>query len=232
MTDSNNDNGGDDRNSEAGVNGFDEELNLSDSSPENSEDPAENLQARPLNAQGFDNEQIDQLRREVEDNKDKYLRALADMENFRKRSIKERSDLLKYQGDKIFLDILEVVDNLELAIAHGDSDPAKFKAGVELIHKRFIDILNKWEVKGESAIGQAFDSARHDAISKVSVDDAPPGTVINELKKAYFYKDKLLRPAEVVVVADRGNADNTASDSGEEASDEEAEGENSEETAG
>lgn len=144
-------------------------------------------------------EEIKALRAENDENKDKYLRSLAEFENFKKRSLKERSELIKYQGEKVLFDVLEVVDNLELALQHADAERDKIISGVEMIYKRLIDTLAKWDVKGESAMGKEFDPAKHSAISKVPSPDAKQGIVINELKKAYFYKDKLLRVGEVVV---------------------------------
>lgn len=134
-----------------------------------------------------------------EDYKDKYIRSLADFENFKKRSIKERSEMLKYQGERVFVDILEVVDNLELAIQYSEADAGKLRDGIKMIYKILVDILGRWEVRSESGIGKDFDPSKHAAISKVVLADAKPGTITNELKKTYFFKDKLLRPGEVVV---------------------------------
>lgn len=144
-------------------------------------------------------EELAQTRKEVAEINDKYLRALAECENYKKRALKERSDLLKYQGESIFFDLLDVLDNLELALTHAGADPAALKDGVDLIYRKFVAMLGKWDVRGDSALGRVFDPTRHNAISRVAVDDAAPGTVINELKKTYMYKDKLLRPADVVV---------------------------------
>lgn len=139
---------------------------------------------------------------ELRDVRAKYLRALADLENFKKRSMKERSELLKYQGDKVLFDILEVADNLELALAHSEADPAKLREGVDLIHKSLMRILEKWDVRPAPGLGKQFDPNQHAAISRLSSPDSAPGTILNELKKAYFYKDKLLRPGEVVVAGE------------------------------
>lgn len=146
--------------------------------------------------------ETEKLRAEVQELKDKYLRALADSENIRKRAAKDRSDLLKYQGEKILSDLLTVVDDFELALANSGDDLNKFKEGVQLIHRNFIDTLGKWEVRGESGVGQQFDPNKHEAISKVPSEDAAPGTILNELKRAFFYKDKLLRPGVVVIVSE------------------------------
>ena len=145
----------------------------------------------------------DKLQMELAEMKDKYLRALADFENYKKRSIKERSDLLKYEGSAIVTDLLQVVDNLELALSYSEGEADKLRDGLRMVHKLFIDTLAKWQVKGTSSIGKNFDPNLHAAISKVAASDGEkPGTIKTELRQAYHYKDKLLRPAEVVVISD------------------------------
>lgn len=135
---------------------------------------------------------------------EKYLRALADFENFKKRSMKERSDLLKYQGERVFIDLLEVVDNLDRALEAANSyelteDGKKLREGVELIQRMFLQVLKKWEVRGEGAVGDPFDPQKHEAISQMPSAEFAPGMVMNELEKTYFYKEKLIRPGKVVV---------------------------------
>lgn len=151
--------------------------------------------------------ELEKAKAEAAENHDKYLRALAEFENYKKRALKERSDLLKYQGDRIFTELLEVIDNFERALQHSDADAAKFKEGVQLIHRGFLNVLEKWQVRAQSAVGAVFDPSKHAAISKIpAAPGTVPGTIVDELKKAYFYKDKLLRPAEVVVaLAEEGN---------------------------
>ncbi|MBX7144455.1 MAG: nucleotide exchange factor GrpE [Oligoflexia bacterium] len=149
--------------------------------------------------QASDVGEVKSLKVELEATKDKYLRALAELENYKKRALKERSELIRYQGDRIIADLLEVVDNLELALSHSEADPVKLKTGLELIHKLFVDVLGRWDVRAVPAVGKPFDPQQHQALSKIQSADAAPGTVISEFKKAYFYKDKLLRPASVVV---------------------------------
>lgn len=145
---------------------------------------------------------IERLERELSAANDKYLRALADSENYKKRALKERSDLLKYQGEQLVLDLIRVVDDLDLATQYKDADPEKVKEGLGLIYKSLRDVLSKWDIRSESAVGKDFDPVKHSAISKVPAQDAAPGTVVSELKKAFYYKDKLIRPAEVVVAVE------------------------------
>lgn len=140
----------------------------------------------------------------IQELEDKYLRTLAEFENFKKRTIKERSELVKYQGERVFTDILNVVDNFELAMQHLDADPASVKQGISMIFSSFQEFLGKWEVRAETSIGEKFDPNKHNAISKVPGDDKTAGTIVGELKKAYFYKDKLIRTGDVVV-ADSSN---------------------------
>ena len=128
--------------------------------------------------------------------------ALADLENYKKRSSKERADLLKYQGEPILVDLLEVVDNLDRALEHADQENSSnddICSGVKMIHKQFVDILNKWGVKSEGSVGKMFDPEKHNALSKVPSHDAKVNEIISEFKKLYYYKDKILRHAQVVV---------------------------------
>lgn len=147
--------------------------------------------------------------------KEKYLRALAELENYKKRALKERADLLKYQGERILQDMLPVVDNLELALQHADAEPDKLRSGMQLIHKLFVDTLNRWGVTSESSVGKPFDPIKHSALSRVPSVDSKPGTVVNELRRAYHYKDKLLRPAEVVVAAEQSGGSPSSEPTGD-----------------
>ena len=142
---------------------------------------------------------MDKVKVELADAKDKYVRLMADFENFKKRALKEQSELLKYQGERLVVDLLEVLDNLELALAHSSAEYDKLKAGLEMTHKLFVEKLGRWEIRGESGMGKVFDPQRHQAISRVTSADAEPNQIVGELKKAYSYKDKLIRVGEVVV---------------------------------
>ena len=160
--------------------------------------------------------EIAQLKAENTELKEKYLRALAESENIKKRAVKERSELLKYQGERVFVDLLAVADNFDRAIEATEQytlseDGKQLKEGVELIHGLFFKVLEKWEVKGESSVGETFDPQKQEAISQIPSPDHQAGTVMNELERAFYYKDKLIRPGKVVVasepVAEQGEAE-------------------------
>ncbi|MGI6680373.1 MAG: nucleotide exchange factor GrpE [Bdellovibrionota bacterium] len=148
--------------------------------------------------------EIGELKKSLEESKEKYLMALADLENYKKRSSKERADLLKYQGEPILVDLLEVLDNLDRALEHtyakGEASVSEdICSGVKMIHKQFLDVLAKWGVKSENSVGEMFDPTKHNALSRVPAKDAKVNEIISEFKKLYYYKDKILRHAQVVV---------------------------------
>jgi len=141
---------------------------------------------------------------EADDWKNKFLYATADLDNFRKRAAKERSDLIKYAGKNILYDLLDVVDNFDRAIEADkkESNPDVIVQGIEIIYKQLIKVLDSYGVKSIESKEKSFDPEVHEAIQKVHTDEAEPGSIINELQKGYFHKDKVLRPARVVVAAE------------------------------
>jgi len=145
--------------------------------------------------------EIAALKEDATENHEKYLRALADLDNYKKRAIKERSDLIRYQGEQVIVDLLEVVDNFERALASDSSEKDQLKTGIEMIYKQLIDLLTKNGVKGESSVGKPFNPETHQALSQIESEGVAPGCVVSELKKTYFYKDKLIRIGQVVVAA-------------------------------
>lgn len=171
-------------------------------------DPLEGANSESSAATSSEAGEIARLKAEIEEYKDRHLRTLAEFENFKKRTTKERSDLLKYQGREILSDLLGVLDNLELALANSGSDFEKLRAGLEMIHRQFVSSLERWGVRGESGMGKQFDPNLYAAISRVTDPSAAAGTIVGELKKLYFYKDVVLRVGEVVVAE---NADDDVS---------------------
>lgn len=142
------------------------------------------------------------LHAEIKELKDKYIRSVAETDNIQKRHSKERSELLRYAGESIARDLVDVVDDLERACAQSAaSDAAELLRGVQLIRDRFISVLDRHGIKSAEAIGKPFDPKEHEALTSVPTVDHPPGTVVEQFRKAYFFKDKLLRPAQVVVAA-------------------------------
>lgn len=132
---------------------------------------------------------------------DRYMRATADFDNYKKRIMKEQMDLAKYSSEKLLREILPILDNLERALAHSKEtqDVPKLLEGIVLIQKQFLDVLSKFGVTVLESFGQPFDPYHHQAISQVEEEKAVDNQVIGEIQKGYLLHDRLLRPAMVVV---------------------------------
>lgn len=131
--------------------------------------------------------------------RDRLVRTMADFDNFRKRTEREKSDLRKQAAGSVLRDVLEVVDNLERALsASGKLD--ELKQGVEMILKQQVDILRRHGVERVESVGQTFDPNVHEAVAREEGDaDLDGPTVATELQAGYRHHDRLLRPAMVTV---------------------------------
>ncbi len=150
---------------------------------------------------------------EREEFKDKYLRGLAEMDNFRKRMKKEREDFQKYVLTEVLLDLLQIYDNLERALKAKTSELDKgIVSGVEMIRKQFLDLLKKHQVLEIDALGRHFDPAFHEALSKEEREGISKPVVVEVYQKGFIYNDKLLRPAltKVAVPAAKASAADAA----------------------
>ena len=150
--------------------------------------------------------ELREAREELAALRDRVLRMAAESENFKKRMERERIAGLKYAGEAIFREMLPVVDNLERAIAQGivsgaeaEKNLAALLAGVQLVLKSLLSTLEKFEVKPVESVGQPFDPQKQEALTMEASDTVPANHVILEYEKGYYYKDRLLRAAKVVV---------------------------------
>ncbi|MFN8476036.1 MAG: nucleotide exchange factor GrpE [Anaerolineae bacterium] len=142
--------------------------------------------------------ELAQARREKDEANDKYMRALAELDNVRKRAERTAEQRLAGQRQSFFSRFLSVVDNMERALVHGDpGDP--LYAGVELTYKEMLRALAENGVERMDPTGQEFDPATDEAIDAVPMPDVPSGTVIEVLRPGYKYGDQILRPAQVRV---------------------------------
>jgi len=148
-------------------------------------------------------DELDALRAELLETQDKQLRLQADFENFRRRAMKEREELVHYGYENLVKDLLSTVDNLDRAIDHArQSDGGDLESllqGVELVQRELQGILLKHSVSLIEAEGAAFDPAVHEAMAQAESDAVPPNTVLEVLQKGYQLRDRLLRPSRVVV---------------------------------
>ncbi|MDK2888006.1 MAG: molecular chaperone GrpE [Thermoanaerobacter sp.] len=129
----------------------------------------------------------------------RLARMQADFENYRRRMNREREEWFKYASQSLVAELLPVVDNFERALAAKEDDPAQVVAGVEMIYRQLMDVLTREGLSPVPAVNEPFDPARHEAIMQEETDSYPDNTVIEELRRGYYFKDRLLRPALVKV---------------------------------
>jgi molecular chaperone GrpE len=146
-------------------------------------------------------EELEAARGEASRNWDLYLRAQADLENYRRRSQREKEDLAKFANEAILREILPVMDNLERALQHAGSaqEAGGLVQGVEMTMEQLRKVLEKFGVKAIDAVGEPFDPARHEAMGQVETEEYPPNTVTQVLQGGYLLNERLLRPSLVMI---------------------------------
>ena len=144
---------------------------------------------------------IAKLQAEVAEQKNNFLRLYADFENYKKRSVKERIDLLKSASSEVISSMLPVLDDFERALkaSEGLEDNHPLREGVLLIYNKLKSQLEQKGLKPMESIGFEFDSDFHDAITSMQVSEEKKGKVIEEVEKGYFLNDKVIRHAKVIV---------------------------------
>ena len=155
--------------------------------------------------------QLAEKEKELTEFKDKYLRALADSDNARKRMRQQSEENVRIQRENMLREVLPIVDNLERAVAAardgGNGKP--IVEGVEMVLRSMLDFLRGHGVTQLSVVGEPFDPQRHEAIAQVESSQHPPNTVLEEHHRGYLIGDRMLRPARVSVVkpGSEGNGD-------------------------
>ena len=144
---------------------------------------------------------VNDLKEQLDLEKDRVLRLSAEFENFRKRNQRELEDFKRFANETVFKHLLTVVDNLERAILSVENNSAKDSLldGVKLTHKEIIKLFEMFNVKPVEAENQPFDPNFHQAVNQKETDDLPENTVTEVLQKGYLLHDRLIRPAMVVV---------------------------------
>ena len=147
-------------------------------------------------------EQLEAAEQEIARLKDLYLRSVAEFDNFRRRTLKEKSELILNGGARVIENLLPVLDDMERAEANmtADADVETLRQGVELIAKKLTDTLAQQGLKRIEAVGAAFDTDYHEAIALVPTDDEEKnGKVIDCVATGYMLNDRVLRHAKVAV---------------------------------
>lgn len=166
------------------------------SQPETEETNSENA------AEHKSEDENESLKKEVEELKDKYLRLYSEFENFRRRTSKERIDLLKAAGEDILTSLLPVLDDFERAqkSMKESTDVQAIKEGVDLIHHKLFRTLEGKGLKPMESVGKEFNSELHEAITQSPAPSEDlKGKVIDEVEKGYLLSEKVIRYAKVII---------------------------------
>ena len=146
-------------------------------------------------------EELERVSTELDETKDRFLRGLADFDNYRKRVAREREQLVRCANEDLIKRMLEVVDNLEraLAAASETEDFGGFKQGVELIYDHLKEVLTKEGLCPITCLGEAFDPNFHEAVMAIEKEGEESEKVIEEIQKGYTLDGRVIRPSKVVV---------------------------------
>lgn len=146
-------------------------------------------------------DEAEELRKQLEAEQNKYLRLLADYDNFKRRTQKDKEIANKFRSQSLLSDLLPVLDNFEraLSLKTTSEESASLLKGVEMVQKSLNEAVSREGLEEIKAVGEPFDPNFHQAVMQEKDDSAEPGTVLQELQKGYILKGRVLRPAMVKV---------------------------------
>jgi len=171
------------------------------------DDVKSNSLTEPLVTESEEENEILKLEAENKDLKDKFLRKVAEFENYKRRIENEQFNYFKYANESLIKDLLSILDDFERSLnyTNGDSNKNNVLEGNKLIFDKFQKILTNYGVKKIEALNKQFDVHFHEALLQVPKDGVPSHTVIEEVEKGYLLKDKVIRHTKVIVSSDSDN---------------------------
>lgn len=145
--------------------------------------------------------EIESLKKQVGEEKDRYLRLAAEFDNFRKRSLKDRDEYVKYANKQLILELVDVFESLErgLETAGKSDNKNRLIEGMELVYKQFKDVLDKNGLTPIKAVGEKFDPYKHEAMMMTSTDECDEDTVLEEFARGYMLNNNVIRYSKVKV---------------------------------
>ena len=179
-----------------------EDLEMENQQVENTDEQEQKESEQKAEQKEEAKDPIEELNQKYNELNDKYLRLYSDFDNFRKRTIKEKGELISSASSGIMKELLSVLDDFERAMENNENseDPASIKEGFTLIYNKFKNTLTQKGLKPMESKGGKFDLDLHEAITNVPAqDEDDKGKVIDVIEKGYFLNDKVLRYAKVVV---------------------------------
>lgn len=167
------------------------------------ENITEENQTEEVNQESAESSESEKLQAQLDELNQRYIRLVADFDNYRRRTSQEKSELADYTLANMFGRLLPIVDNFERALAAAEvNEQIKgYLKGMEMVYTQFMECLSKEGLAVIQAVGEPFDPKKHEAIMTVATDEVEEDTVIEELQKGYTFKDKVIRPTMCKVSA-------------------------------
>lgn len=177
------------------------------SEPEEIEEPRPHEKALIKELEGTKNQleetkkQLDEAKKQHGECKDSLLRLSAEFENVRKRTLKEKEEFVKYANEKLILELIDIMENLERGLENSKKAENKDKLieGMELIYKQFKNVLEKNGLTPIKALGEKFDPYKHEAMMQTVTDEYEDGTILEEFARGYMLNNKVIRYSKVRV---------------------------------
>ncbi|MEY2811600.1 MAG: hypothetical protein RLZZ390_451 [Bacteroidota bacterium] len=176
-------------------------MNMEEKDMMNNEEQQTSAQEQEVNSVESASE-LDLLKKEVEEQKEKFIRLYADFDNFKRRNAKERVELIQTAGREVIQSLLEVMDDCDRAEKqmHKSDDVAQIREGIQLVFAKLRNTMQSKGVKEMKTIGEEFNADFHEAITEIPVtEEKMKGKVVDEVEKGYTLNDKIIRFAKVVV---------------------------------
>ena len=171
---------------------------------EKQEEPQASLNKEPegsCNCEKAPENELETLKKQLEDEKDRYLRLNAEFENQRKRLQKEKEEFVKYANEKLIIEFIDIMESLERGLenAKGSTEKDKLIHGMRLIYKQLKNALEKNGLVQIKALGEKFDPYKHEAMMQTPSDDNEEGTILEEFTRGYMLSNKVIRYSKVRV---------------------------------
>jgi molecular chaperone GrpE len=164
-------------------------------------EPLVNLESNTVTPEQF--EHLKQRAAKAEENWERLLRTTADFDNFKKRSARERQEAIRYANESLLQKLVPVLDNFDMALSAAQTAQTEttksLRDGISMIYQQLKTGLIEAGLEEVDAAGKAFDPNLHEAVSQIETSELPEGQVVQQLRKGYKLRDRLLRPASVVV---------------------------------
>ncbi len=175
--------------------------------PEPAEPGAENEPLMAVDAASVAPEQLEELKEraaKADENWERLVRTTADLENFKKRAAREKQEAIKFANEGLLQKLIPVLDHFDMALAAAQTAPQaeavqSLQTGISMVYQQLKNSLAEAGLEEVDASGKAFDPNLHEAVSQKETNEAPEGQVLQQIRKGYKFRDRLLRPASVVV---------------------------------